>query len=342
MTELGSRQALELRRTLERLWSEVTVRVPATEDGALASAELALSAPAGPLRLAVDHAGQRHLLVPISSDDEAVEHWNSAGVSLSTNVRVVDDGAVRFLDLQCRREDLSGVFTGLVADVCVTIARDGQVIGPGLSAMLESWRELLGGNRHAWTVPRLAGLYGELSILERLLAVDPAATETWVGPTGAAQDFRRHPNALEIKATTGSVGRLVRIHGTDQLEWPTAGTLTLVWSRFAAGERGEADDIPSLVERCLALASSPALLSRLDQIGLPSLSSPQLSDVSFELVERYAYQVGMNFPRITPGRFLGDAVPAGVQNVEYVVDLDTVPAMEVDLSTVLTRFLGAS
>jgi putative PD-(D/E)XK family protein DUF4420 len=342
VTTMGSRQALELRRTLESIWAEVAVRVPSTEAGALASAELALYATAGPLRLAVDEHGHRHLLVPLAIGDETVDDWRSAGVQLSTSVKSVDDDLVRLLDLECRRDDLNGVFTGLVADVCATVAEERSISGHGLSAMLESWRELLSGSRQPWTVPRLAGVFGELVVLELLLTLDPTATETWVGPTGAAQDFRRHPHAVEVKTTTSAVGRLVHVHGTDQLERPPTGFLALVWSRYAAMGRGEADDIPSVVERCLALADSPALLSRLDQIGLPSLSSAEVRDVSFELVERSVYDVNSDFPCITRDRFVAHAVPAGIRAVEYVVDLDVVPALAEDATAVVARFLESA
>jgi hypothetical protein len=336
---MSSLQSLELRRTLEKVWSQVAVQVPGTEPGALASAELSLSAPAGSLRLGVDESGHRHFLVPVSADDQRVDDWISSGVQLRTNVKVVEDGAVRFLDLECRRDDLNGVFTGLVADICAVVAYERKISGPALSAMLESWRELLGGSRQIWTQARLAGLYGELSVLEHLLAVDPGATETWVGPTGAAQDFRRHPHALEVKATTAAIGRSVRIHGIDQLERPGTGMLALVWTRLAPLPRGEGDDIPSIVERCLTKASSASLLARLDQSGLPSLSATELRDASFKIVERRVYDVNPDFPRITSERFIGGAVPAGVSNVVYTVDLDTVPVVEDEFSTVLDRFL---
>ena len=340
MTTAGGGQALELRRTLEKLWSEVAGQVPSTESDALASAELALYAADGPLRLAVDRLGHRHLLVPTGAAGDAVPEWRSEGVQVRAAMKIVDGEAVRFLDLECRRDDLNGVFTGLVADICVAVAKDAHISDHGLVAMLESWRELLGGARREWTVPRLAGLYGELAVLELLLRRDSGATQTWIGPTGAPQDFRRHPHALEVKTSTSAVGRSIRIHGVDQLEKPTGGALTLVWTRLAAQPRGSGDDIPSVVERCLAAADSPQLLGLLDRIGLPSLSSTELRDVSFELVERSVYDVGPEFPRITPDRFVGGAVPGGVQAVEYGVDLDTVVPMEEDLISMLGRFLG--
>lgn len=304
----------------------------------MASAELALEVPAGPLRLAVDDAGHRHLLVPVSPEERLIGEWRSAGVQLNVLVKVVDDQVVRFLDLECRRDDLTGVFTGLAADICALIAKDRHISGRQLSAVLESWRKLLSGGQ-VWTVPRLAGLYGELVVLERLLDADPTATETWVGPTGAPQDFRRRVHALEVKTTTSAVGRTIRVHGTDQLERSENGSLTLLWSRFAVRPHGAADDLPAIVERCLQKAASALLLHRLDEIGLPSLTSEGVRGVSFELSERRIYDVGPNFPRITPDRFVAGIVPAGVQLVEYAVDLDTVPASNLDLTTVARTFM---
>jgi hypothetical protein len=335
-------QALELRQMLERIWSEVSTRVPSMEPGALSSAELALKTPGGPLRLAVDEVGYRHLLVPVAIDDRSVGDWLSAGVRMTTRVKIAEDGPVRFLDLECRRDDLNGVFTGLVADVCAAVAYARQVSGRDLSVMLESWRKLLAGSPKTWTVPRLAGLYGELVVLERLLEKDPTATEAWSGPIGAPQDFLLHPHAIEVKSTTAPTGRLVHVHGVDQLEPPATGSLVLIWSRFAAVSGGKADGIATIVERCLAKADTSSLLSHLDQLGLPSLNSVELRDVGFELVERRLYEVGPVFPSITPARFAGGAVPAGVQDIEYMVDLDTVVAFDEDLETVVGRFLGFS
>ncbi|MEU4155931.1 PD-(D/E)XK motif protein [Actinoplanes sp. NPDC026670] len=342
MTTRDGSRALELRQMLERLWSEVATRVPSTDSDALASAELALTTSAGPLLLSIDHLGYRHLLVPAAADDRGPVDWLSAGVRMSTRVKVVEERPVRFLDLECRRDDLNGVFTGLVADVCAVVAFEREISARSLSAMLESWRKLLAGSPQEWTVPRLAGLYGELVVLERLLDRDSTATGTWVGPAGAPQDFQSHPHAIEVKSTTAATGRLVHVHGVDQLEPPATGSLALVWTRFALMTGTDVDSIATIVERCLAKGASSSLLSRLDQIGLPSLTSEDLRGVGFELVERRIYEVDPHFPAITPIRFAGGSVPAGVRSIEYVVDLDTVTALDEDLDALVDRFLGFS
>jgi hypothetical protein len=320
------------------LWSDVARNEPIVAAGSLSSADLKLPTTAGSLRLALDAHGLRHLLVPCADETAQVEDRESAGVHLTTRTLVVGSRPVRFLDLACRRTDLSGVFTGLVADVCLALAQDGHDPGTVLARTLASWRELFGGRRQQWTVPRLSGLYGELLVLEKLLEHESSSASTWEGPAGAAHDFRSHPNAIEVKTTPAPAGRVVRIHGVDQLERPVTGFLTLVWCRVAVVASGAGETIPNVVKRCLKLGGDQPLSSLLDRLVLPPMTSPDLA-VDFELIEHRLYDVGPDFPRITPDRFSDGATPAGVGGVEYLVDLDTVSPSDEQLPELARRFL---
>ncbi|MDG4836940.1 PD-(D/E)XK motif protein [Micromonospora sp. WMMD967] len=340
MTGLRNSQEAALRRTLEGLWRDLTERQPTSDDRTLQSIELALPTPAGPLRLASDSYGLPHLLVPVTKGTKDVEDRRSLGVHLTTRTLLTDDEVVRFLDLECRRTALTGVFTGLVADICMVIAGTESAPEQAVPKALEAWRELLGG-RPQWTPQQLAGLYGELLVLEHLLAVDPGAADTWTGPTGAAQDFRTHPNAIEVKTTTSAQGRLIRVHGLEQLVRPAAGSLRIVWFRLEAAAPGAADDIPSIVERCLAAGEPHTILSHLDRLGLPALSSSEIRAASFSLIDQRLFEVDEEFPSITPTKFSSGMVPAGVSGIEYFVDLDTVPSLDGDLHQAVRHFLGA-
>lgn len=332
-------QESRLRSTLESLWRNISVESPITDAGSLSSAELKFPSSEGPLRLALDTHGMRHLLVPLAATTAAIEDRHSAGVHLITRDLVIDDAPVRYLDLACRRTDLAGVFTGLVADVCLALARDPHEPGKTLTRNLAAWRELFGGDRPAWTVPRLAGLFGELVLLEEMLRRRPSASRYWVGPTGVGQDFRSDRNAIEVKTTTAMQGRVVRIHGTDQLDPPAAGFLSVVWCRVIAGEPGGGESVPKLIERCLALGGDQPLLSLVDRLKLPALTSTELTAVTFELVERRLFDVDASFPRITPDRFAAGTMPAGVGGVEYLLDLDVVTPSDDDLGSLVDRFL---
>jgi hypothetical protein len=334
-------QEAALRRTLESLWHKLAQQPAPSGAKTLQSTELALPTSAGPLRLALDSYGLPHLLVPLAGDAGDVEDRRSSGVHLTTRTLIVDEMPVRFLDLECRRTALTGVFTGLAADICLMLAQAETAPEQAVPQTLESWRELLDG-RADWTTQRLAGLYGELLVLEHLLAVDATATNTWTGPTGAAQDFRNHPHAIEVKTTTSAQGRLIRVHGLEQLVRPQAGTLRIAWLRLVVSAAGVGDDVPSVVERCVAVGEPHMILSRLDRLGLPALSSAELRVTSFTLADLRMYEVDDAFPSITPASFAAGVVPAGVSGVEYYVDLATVAASGDDLPRAARHFLGAA
>ncbi|GAA2634911.1 hypothetical protein GCM10010399_79510 [Dactylosporangium fulvum] len=341
MTGVRGGQEAALRRTLERLWSELAGKHSRSDSKTLQSTELALPTSAGPLRLASDSYGLPHLLVPLPKGAQDVEDRRSSGVHLTTRTLLVNDKVVRFLDLECRRTTLTGVFTGLVADICMVLARTESMPERAVPEALEAWRELLGG-RPQWTSQRLAGLYGELFVLEHLLAVDAKAANTWTGPTGAAQDFRSHPHAVEVKTTTSPQGRLIHVHGAEQLVRPPTGSLKVVWLRLAVTAPGVADDVPSIVDRCTAAGEPHVILSCLDRLGLPPLSSSEIRMASFSVIDQRLFEVDDNFPSITPTRFSSGVVPAGVSGIEYYVDLDTVPPSDEDLHQAVRRVLGAA
>lgn len=342
MSTANGGQESRLRSTLESLWTRIGVGAPVTAAGSLSSAEMMFPTAEGPLRLALDAHGMRHLLVPLATTASEVEDRQSAGVHLTTRVLVIDDVPVRYLDLACRRTDLAGVFTGLVADICLALARDVRDPGQALTVTLASWRDLFGGDRPVWTVPRLAGLYGELLVLEEILRRRPAAGGCWVGPTGAPQDFWSDRNAIEVKTTTATHGRVVRIHGLDQLDPPAGGFLSLVWYRVVSAAAGDGDTVPAAIGRCLTIGGDQPLLSLFDKLSLPPPATPELANTCFDVVERRLYDVDDVFPRITPDRFAVKVTPAGIGGVEYLVDLDVVTPADDDLPALTDRFLEAS
>ncbi len=325
----------ELRRTLEHYWSQL----PAPSGPSIASTDIPIHLACGAVRVGVDADGHRHLLVPIAADAPEVTDRSGSGVRLITRPLTSGDGSVRYADLECARPDLSGVFTGLAADVCLALLGGPGDPGAAVSAHLDDWRALLGAGSQAWTTPRLGGLTAELLVLDRLLDLDGQAVSSWSGPLGEAQDFRSARHAIEVKAGLTKEGRLIRIHGTDQLEPPVGGMLGLVWFRLRTAQPGAGIGLVELIQRCIERGGAAAVLERLDRIGFPSLSEPEIAAARFEVVEQRWYRVDDGFPAIHPGRFLARAVPAGVGAVEYLVDLDVVAAETAPLDDLLITFL---
>jgi len=320
-----STAALRLRELLEALWDRLDRQAVVANDSALTTVELGVRTPHGALRLAVDREGMRHLLVPLGPGDRIDDDVRSSGVRLTTRTLSSDnEPPVRYADIACRRRDLTGTFTGLVADLAGLIGTEPRRAPSLVVRTLHAWRLLLGGNSGKWTVPRLAGLFAELAVLERLLSVNARAARTWLGPLGCPQDFRSVHHSVEVKGTVSAEGRVVRIHGVDQLEAPSDGTLTLAWLRVMDSTGPEARSIPDMLAACRDKSDDlSALESRVAALNLPLGDDGPTNQLGFVVTEQCWYEVTGDFPRIVPQNFI-DAVPAGVHGLEYRIDLDSV------------------
>lgn len=333
--------SLRLRELLEGLWDRLDRQAPTETERSMITAALAVGTPHGALRLGRDADGLRHLLVPIGPGDRVDDDLRSAGVHLTTRTLSRDDDLpVRYADIACRRHDLAGTFTGLVADLTGLIA-----VNPGrapslIVRTLQAWRLLLAGTSNRWTVPRLAGLFAELVVLENLLDLNPLSVRAWLGPLGCPQDFRGTHHAIEVKGTVAAEGRIVHIHGADQLEAPENGTLALAWLRISESAAPGARSIPEILSVCREKTDDlGALETRLAALGLPEGDDGPMSRTRFLATEHRWYEVAGDFPRVVPQNFVDGAVPTGVHSLEYQIDLDAVSHLT-ERKVVLER-LGA-
>ncbi|WP_259453957.1 PD-(D/E)XK motif protein [Streptomyces ginkgonis] len=333
--------SLRLRELLEGLWDRLDRQAFMETESTMITAALEAGTPHGALRLGQDADGLRHLLVPIGPSDRVDDDLRSAGVHLTTRTLSSDDELpVRYADIACRRHDLAGTFTGLVADLTGLIAVNPDQAPSLIVRTLHAWRLLLGGTSSRWTVPRLAGLFAELVVLEDLLDMDPRSVRAWLGPLGCPQDFRGAHHAIEVKATVAAEGRIVHIHGADQLEAPENGTLALVWLRITESTAPGARSIPEILAACREKTGDlGALETRLVALGLPEGDEGLMSRTRFLPTEHRWYEVAGDFPRVVPQRFLDGALPTGVHGLEYQIDLDAVSHLT-EREVVLQR-LGA-
>lgn len=317
---------LRLRELLEGLWGRLDQQAATTTGSAMLTARLEVATSRGALQLGRDPEGLRHLLVPLGPGDKVDDDLRSAGVHLTTRMLSRDDELpVRYADIACRRSDLTGTFTGLVADLAGLIAMHPDRAPSLILRTLQEWRLLFGGSSTRWTVPRLAGLFAELVVLEDLLGVDPRAVRTWLGPLGCPQDFRGIRHAVEVKATVSSEGRVVHIHGVDQLETPAQGTLALAWMRCAESAAHGARSVLDVLAACRRKTDDlSALETRMTALGLPHDDAGPIAQTRFLVAEQRWFEVSGDFPRVIPQSFADGATPVGVQNLEYQIDLDSV------------------
>ncbi|MDJ1137341.1 PD-(D/E)XK motif protein [Streptomyces iconiensis] len=323
------------RPAVEDRWRDLADR-PASSPHRLRTAPLPVSTRSGPPLAAVDHEGHRHLLVPIASGQRVRRGLD--GPVLLLRKRPLEDAEVyqSYADLGCLRRDLDDVFTGLCEDVLEEIegsesesaspTRDAPAL-KAVHRVLDRWRALFQTSGSPLGVDQLAALFGELTLLARLLEDDPSAHRLWLGPSGNRHDFTTGTDAVEVKSVTGGNALRVRVHGLRQLEAPEGGNLRLVCFRLErATDPASGSSVVDLVARALSLCDDEsALLGLLVEAGYRTADAERYRSVLFRVAEERWYAVEKGFPRLTSQDLTAAEVPITVTDVEYTVDLAVEP-----------------
>jgi hypothetical protein len=220
------------------------------------------------------------------------------------------------------------VFTGLCADVLRSVEEEPHDALKILYRRLDHWRALFRTSSRLLGAEQQAGLFAELTVLIALLELDPSAHRTWAGPARHRHDFVGGSRAVEVKATTASDGRRIRIHGLDQLEAPSGG-LHLHWLRLETGSES-ARSLNSLVEAAVELCDDESdLRTRLAAAGYNIVDQRHYDQTRFAVVDRRQYSVGPDFPRLVAGDLQNAGIPINVTDVAYTVDLSSEPPVPV-------------
>ncbi|HEX8083351.1 MAG TPA: PD-(D/E)XK motif protein [Solirubrobacteraceae bacterium] len=297
-------------------------------------AELAADAVPGLDRafLAVDHEGVRHLLLGVDHEIEPVTDERSRGLRVLTRALSVQGQRERhFVDVMCTAVSGQEVFN-LVSTAILEAVERGVDPPDAVRGTLARWRRFWGAApTGGLTGEEIRGLFGELWFLAVwLLPHGHDQVAHWLGPTGARHDFGWPGLALEAKATTSVRGHVHRINGVDQLDPPADGRL-LVFSLRMREEPTASNALVSLIETITtALGDDSEALdafeSRLAQTGYSPLLDDHYAEVRFRIVNERLYEVADGFPRLSEASFAG-GLPAGVERVEYEVNLDACPQL---------------
>ncbi|XUL88392.1 PD-(D/E)XK motif protein [Streptomyces galilaeus] len=311
-----------LRKLVEDRWTALHAE-PITGERSLRVSQLPVVGDSGSLAVAVDRSGHRHVLVPIHAHRKVRPGLDGPVLSLRKRALEDEETYQTYADLACMRNDLDDLFTELCVDVLGAVEELPDNPIKALYRVLDRWRALFQAQGVPLGPEQLAGLFGELTVLNRLLATDPSAHRLWRGPEGHHHDFTGGATAVEVKASTTREGRRPRIHGLDQLDVPEGGNLLLAWFRLQRTSGTVAGiAFVDLVEQALRLCDDEgALLNLLATVGYRPADSDLYHDVRFVISEERWYRVGPDFPGLT-GRALVDAgVPVSILDVEYTIDL---------------------
>lgn len=316
---------------IERRWAELG---PAPASG-LKVVDLPTETPAGVVLLGIGTSGPR-LLLPLAPDTH--RHFREDRRSKGVQIRLttVEEGGIRrhYADVVCLRADLRWIFSTFVADVLLRIESCPGADPVGTArACLNAWRSLLAGAGRKLTPKQLAGLFGELSVLERLMERSGDAPALWKGPLRHHHDFAADDDAIEVKTTLSGEDLVVHVHGLDQLEPPTGGTLALAHLRVdPLADSGRS--VPDLADQLSARDPGGRIRSLLAACGFSDEHRESYEAMRFEIVEERWYLVDENFPRLTASSFPGGQVPVGLDDFQYTLDLGVVGAPTLDEAAV--------
>lgn len=283
---------------------------------------------AGPVRLAVGSGGEARLLVPLSAREKVGDIEAGGALKVGVTTLMLNQRAIRFLDVTCMSSDLEPVFGEVVDDIIRRLAEHKD----GVEAVARAIRDfrvlLIPSAEKVVEKSRVIGLVAELLVLNRLLDISPSAWRCWRGPAGDRHDFRARDQSLEVKASLTAGARQVTINGTAQLDPPTGGSLHLAHLTLEVVGGGLLN-VSALGERALRLVDDPARLREL-------LTAAGCSDVHEQAWNRFAfraeaerlYRVGPGFPRIVSSSFIDGQIPPGVVDVTYTLDLTLAARLE--------------
>ena len=284
----------------------------------------------GAIRLALGANGEARLLLPLGGGESAKGLVGAP--TLSIDISIYREAGIprRFLDLTCLASELETVFAE-VAEQILSRVEAGSGCMDAARSTIEEFRALLVRPPSAdVTLPKIAGLVGELLVLKRLLDRSPKAWKCWRGPAGDRHDFAMWTTALEVKVTLRRGKTEISINGLEQLAEPAGGKLFLQHLELEAVGAGMLS-VSSLAHASLDIASQPDRVRELlSALGCHDVDDPAWNTTNFRLEAEGLYRVAPGFPRLVRSSFPGGIIPDGISNVCYSADLAGAAEFRID------------
>lgn len=301
----------------------LSVQQPNIEAVQLLTRRVVASPLSGHVLAGIDASDHRHLLIPVHADLELSAFGTNA---ISVSIRELSDQreATRFLDISCNDEALFLVFDRLAEEIISRVLRPGADTVNACMSTLDDWRAIIETASRPTPSSTVAGLVGELSLLESLAKIDPTGSlSTWVGPNGAVHDFVSKGNsAIEVKATTSVEGNRVKINGLDQLDYSTRSGLHLVV--YQLRKTPSAESLDDRIDRLTSLGIPRAdLIDRAAQAGYVYESGTDI-EARFDCTSVRFWAVDASFPGLKRDD-LSHSWTHGIENVRFDLLLDSAP-----------------
>ncbi|WP_035356798.1 PD-(D/E)XK motif protein [Edaphobacter aggregans] len=313
-------------------WAELRTRRPVSDD-ALSTIPITSDGIETQLFMAMDIAGNLHLLIPVQRGPIDSKPPDLNG--LKVRHRRLETG--EFLDLVASPSH-EQVFTPVCKDVLTAVLVEQRDPWMAVAAIIRAWQSAWRPARQEMDKTVQVGLFGELLVLQTLMipCLGPAAVDQWSGPESERHDFVGDCLHIEVKTTRKSrheheMSRL------DQLRVPSGCQLLFVsiqLEQSVGGNETLASRMDAIID--LLRADAAALdnfMAKMVNLGWSEEMRNSGELLRFFVREAFVYAVDNDFPRL-PDDF---RPPSGVVSVRYTVDLANLPALGLEEATEIIK-----
>ncbi len=264
--------------------------------------------------------------------------WKTgAAVSIFPNLRGIriekvadEENFVKyiFLNLVLTEPLFADVFSVLAEDIVSSIcplSEEKQIVKRFFNR-LNQWQTLFERYKEeGLSSERQRGLYGELYFLRKLISKSNNKLrhlKSWVGPSGAVQDFQ-YPNlAIEVKTSAGKHHQKFYVSSERQLDDSIIPALFLFHLSLDA-RQGHGETLPEVVSSIRTLlVDEPDALNifqhNLLQIGYFDSQKELYMETGYAIRKEYLFKVENDFPRLTE-----KDIPVGVGDIKYSIDISS-------------------
>lgn len=313
-------------------WADLRVLRPQGED-ALAITPITANGSDTPLAMAMDYAGNLHLLIPVQYGPSDIPPPDLNG--LKVRHRCLESGNVLDLSAPSSHER---VFTPFCQEIVDAVVAQGREPWKAVAATIRAWQSAWKPARQEMEKTVQVGLFGELLVLRTLMipALGPSAVSQWSGPESERHDFVGGQLHIEVKTTRKSRAEH-DISRLDQLRVPVGCQLLFVsiqLEQSIGGDKTLATQVDAVVDLLRGDAAAlDEFMTKMVNMGWSEemRNSGELLRFFVRCAEVYA--VDEDFPRM-PDDF---QPPSGVVSVKYTVDLANLPSLGMDEASALIR-----
>lgn len=187
-------------------------------------------------------------------------------------------------------------------------------------AWWQRW-SFLTGNRMVEKSPYQ--VIGELLTLQRLYTDDKSTV--WSGPNHSSHDIQTDTADYEVKSTTRRYKREMTVNSQFQLTGNVP--LFLDFYRFESSQSGISINSLAADLKQLDPNDTLQLEDRLRKLGYPE--GEHAREQKYLLHEALEYEIGEDFPLISPASFKENRIPDGITQITYTVDLNSAEPVRV-------------